>query len=263
MIRILFSAACLLSSIFQPLWAQIEPIDYEKKNIDGNLHLGVKNLLPAPLRYQLWCDTISHEMDTVIQSGTGFVEVLVLPNFVENDTINIRDFVRVKAHVGDHRSQHNDEYRYRMPFGKGKAVTVMQQFKGSFSHNVPHSFYAVDFTMKIGTPVHAAREGKVVYYDNHFTEGGRDREKYMDKGNRIMILHDDGTIATYNHLNKDGVIVSLGQTVERGQHIGYSGNTGFSTKPHLHFVVRSGRLSVPIVFKGYQSIKKGKKYRVK
>ncbi len=48
----------------------------------------------------------------------------------------------------------------------------------------------------------------------------------------------DGSIAYYWHLQKDGVLVNIGDTVQTGQWIGLSGNTGYSAFPHLHFEVQ-------------------------
>ena len=53
----------------------------------------------------------------------------------------------------------------------------------------------------------------------------------------IIIKHSDGGEAMYWHLKKDGVLVNVGDTVKQGQHIGYSGNTGYTAFPHLHFQV--------------------------
>ena len=70
----------------------------------------------------------------------------------------------------------------------------------------------------------------------------------------MQVLHDDGTAAIYAHLQMDTIRVRPGQRVERGEYIANSGNTGFSSGPHLHFVVvRNAGLSsesVPVVFEG-------------
>ncbi len=58
-------------------------------------------------------------------------------------------------------------------------------------------------------------------------------------GNYIVVLHPNGTQTLYAHLQKS--IVLQGGRVEKGQVIGYSGNTGKSTGPHLHFEVRGAK----------------------
>ena len=52
-----------------------------------------------------------------------------------------------------------------------------------------------------------------------------------------MLYHNDGLFTQYVHLKMDGVIVKLGDSVKKHQPIAYSGNTGMSTEPHLHFGV--------------------------
>jgi murein DD-endopeptidase MepM/ murein hydrolase activator NlpD len=54
-------------------------------------------------------------------------------------------------------------------------------------------------------------------------------------------LHTDGSMALYAHLAENGALVHPGQHVETGQRIGLSGNTGYSTAPHLHFAVQVNR----------------------
>ena len=61
------------------------------------------------------------------------------------------------------------------------------------------------------------------------------------RANFIRLLHDDGSMAVYAHLQPEGVQVRTGQRVRLGQRIGLSGNTGFSTAPHLHFVLQVNR----------------------
>jgi murein DD-endopeptidase MepM/ murein hydrolase activator NlpD len=72
--------------------------------------------------------------------------------------------------------------------------------------------------------------------------------------NVVRILHDDGTYAVYAHLNTNTIRVRPGDRVERGDYIADSGNTGYSSGPHLHFaVVRNVGMrieSVPITFLG-------------
>ncbi|GAB3349436.1 peptidoglycan DD-metalloendopeptidase family protein [Lysobacter tyrosinilyticus] len=140
---------------------------------------------------------------------------------------------------GDPNARPRD-FEYLLPLQQ-LSLRIDQGFGGSFSHNDPQNRYAVDFAADIGTPVVAAREGVVMQVENDFAKAGLNREKYGGRANFIRILHDDGTMALYAHLREEGVLVRVGQRVRAGQQIALSGNTGFTTGPHLHFVVQVNR----------------------
>jgi murein DD-endopeptidase MepM/ murein hydrolase activator NlpD len=106
--------------------------------------------------------------------------------------------------------------------------------------------------MPVGTSVFAAREGVVIGARSNMNEGGPE-ERYRNSANFVLIRHSDGSIGSYDHFKQGGVAVRVGDRVERGTLIGYSGNTGFSGGPHLHFFVfraKDGftRESFPIKF---------------
>lgn len=141
--------------------------------------------------------------------------------------------------------------QYRLPFEKGKAFVIHQAFGGAFSHASAENYHAVDFAMPIGTPVHAARAGTVMQIEEDFFRTGVDKKAYGERANFVAILHADGSFAIYAHLDLENVMVGLGQRVDAGQKIAHSGNTGFSTGPHLHFVVQrnAGAKLVSVPFK--------------
>jgi murein DD-endopeptidase MepM/ murein hydrolase activator NlpD len=132
-------------------------------------------------------------------------------------------------------AKHDNAYRYALPYAQGAHYRLVQGFRGGYSH-LGASRFALDFAMPVGTPVHAAREGQVIDIQGKHNRGGASR-RYSRYANFITILHDDGTTGEYYHLKQGGVAVALGAKINRGQLIGYSGNTGFSSLPHLHFAV--------------------------
>lgn len=145
----------------------------------------------------------------------------------------------------------NLEHVYELPFRSERRLLVAQGFNGSFSHTDEYSRHAIDIGMAEGTPILAARAGVVMEIEEDFDGGGTDQSRYGDRANYIRILHADGSMAVYAHLKLESVRVTLGQSVNAGQQIAESGNTGFSTGPHLHFVIQRnvGMRVVSVPFK--------------
>jgi len=158
--------------------------------------------------------------------------------------------------IGSKDSVHDDTYIYRLPYQLGNSHLVTQGYNGKFTH-FGQSQYAIDFAMDIGTKLYAARSGVVVRTKSDSNRVGT-TEEFAKDGNFVTIEHDDRTFATYYHLKQNGVKVKVGERVSQGTFIGYSGNTGYSTGPHLHFAVfqttRDGSAveSIPIRFSSKQ-----------
>lgn len=112
-----------------------------------------------------------------------------------------------------------------------------QGFHGGYSHGDEANRYAIDLIVDEGTPVLAARDGVVVAAMSGHAEGGADRA-LADRANFVRVLHEDGSMALYAHLQEGGVNVRTGDRVHLGQVLGYAGSTGFSSGPHLHFAVQ-------------------------
>jgi murein DD-endopeptidase MepM/ murein hydrolase activator NlpD len=110
------------------------------------------------------------------------------------------------------------------------------RIRGSPAHKgkLKHS---IDFRVSEGAPVYSALAGKVVFVKQDSIVGGPAKRKYWYLGNRIVIEHRNEEYSAYEHLRYRGSRVSEGQRVRTGQLIGYSGNTGYSFEPHLHFEV--------------------------
>jgi len=138
------------------------------------------------------------------------------------------------------------------PFLDFKPMRISQGFKGRFSHHSQPSLYAVDIGMPVSTKIVAVKKGVVISTKDDYAVAGVSSPFFFDKANYIDIMHDDGTYAIYAHLLLGSVKVTKGQLVEAGQVIGLSGNTGYSTGPHLHFAIKhnaKGRTeSIPFKF---------------
>ena len=157
------------------------------------------------------------------------------------------------AELGSPQAAHKPPRPYRAPFAVGVSYRVSQAYPERITHVTPDSIYAVDIAMPDDTAVYAAREGTVINVRHDSFRGGT-LGAMADQANLIEILHDDGTIAVYGHLHWDSIRVHIGQHVALGEYIADSGNTGFSSGPHLHFAVwrNAGEadVSVPILFAG-------------
>lgn len=132
------------------------------------------------------------------------------------------------------RVKPDNSYIYNLPFETKKKVFLIQAYESSFSHKGER---ALDFKVKKGTKICAAREGVVTSIREDSEKGGLKPENLSD-GNYIIIKHNDGSVANYWHLIRDGVMVNVGDTVSAGQFIGLTGNTGYTAFPHLHFEVQ-------------------------
>ena len=110
--------------------------------------------------------------------------------------------------------------------GYGKTIFAIANYRSQW-HN------GIDIGALIGTPVYAAEEGMVVAVGN--------QDNYCPRaaaGKFIVISHTNNLVTLYAHLSRQ--VVKKGDTVTRGQTIGYIGKTGWATGPHLHFTVFAG-----------------------
>lgn len=146
---------------------------------------------------------------------------------------------------------------YQPPLPIGSQFQITQAFNGPYSHNDPQNRYAVDIMMPVDTPIYAARCGIVLEVENDYSGSGT-HQAYAGKANSIRILHDDGSMAVYAHLALEKAQVHPGLSVASGQLIAYSGNTGLTTGPHLHFAIQINRgmelVSVPFQFADEQGL---------
>lgn len=123
-----------------------------------------------------------------------------------------------------------DQARFSWPLSTQRITSLFGERWGR-----PHE--GLDIAAPQGTPVMAARGGKVIYAENQIS----------GYGNMVIIRHSPSFATVYAHLSRIGVRV--GDYVDRGKVIGKVGMTGRATKPHLHFEVRNSRAAVdPLLY---------------
>lgn len=150
-------------------------------------------------------------------------------NAVEDEIAGIEDQLRSRFNFDLLPSKRSGVLAWPIALvSAGGTGRITQHFgeKSRLYRGKPHN--GMDIGVPIGTPVFAADDGAVIGADNNDVSSWR---KYQ-YGKYIMIKHGNNLATLYAHLSRQ--LVSKGDSVKRGQLIGYSGNTGYSTGPHLH-----------------------------
>jgi len=131
------------------------------------------------------------------------------------------------------RAAHERAPMWTASFIKPRTSVVTSEFGSGrlFNGRLTTRHLGVDFRGAVGEPVRAANRGVVALVDNFFLAG-----------NVVYIDHGAGVVTSYFHLSK--TLVTVGETVKRGQVIGLVGNTGRVTGPHLHWAARYGANTV-------------------
>ena len=229
-------------------------IDIKSIEDGGTIELKAVNAreVPITLTLKVWTRNMAADRPrTVTETVPPKASQLVMVLSETDIDRNSRYGFDCKWTIGSIHATHDEDLLYRLPYESGKSYYVLQGYGSRMSHTGAEQ-YTVDFNMREGTPVHAARGGIVARTEGSYSKGcwKSGCGKYA---NFIVILHDDWTTGEYYHLQKHGVLVMVGDKVVAGQQIGLSGNTGNSTMPHLHFGVyrvtpRGNYQSVPVRF---------------
>ncbi len=138
---------------------------------------------------------------------------------------------------------------YVIPFPPGTLFKTGLTNCSSSYHGAQYpDRYAFDFDVAVGTNFYASRAGEVVYVkEDQPSEGG-------GGGNWVVIKHKDNTFGIYLHSPKNGIYVTVGSQVKKGDILGITGRSGLAGYPHLHFIVTQNDYrwpydAIPITFK--------------
>lgn len=205
---------------------------------NGRLSLLARNSLYAPVQIRLLPDASGR--------AGGYAGDWLVPADSSQELLAVEVGTQAASAVkrqrfmwlfGDPLAKHQPEEPYRAPFPAAVSYPISQAFPKTVTHTTPDSLHAVDIAMPVGSNVLAARSGIVVEVASTNFRSSLQPGQPGARANLVRIMHDDGTFAIYAHLNWNSIRVRPGERVARGQYIADSGNTGFSTGPHLHFVV--------------------------
>lgn len=209
---------------------------YEQAGMGVNIYADNNEVIPMTVELKL---TLSG-MESDIANDEGYIVIpakskkfLLTETRVAANSREMTFAMDSKYFIGDITLKPNTDHVYSLPFSKNDEVQVYQGYNGSFSHAGEN---AIDFGLGIGDKVTAARNGIVYKVVDSNTKACKD-DSCAKYNNLVMIYHEDGTFAEYVHLKKDGAKVNIGDKVAVGDLIGYSGNTGWTSGPHLHYML--------------------------
>ena len=225
----------------------------EKRGTPQRPELFLINQNPAPVEVSFKLTQQDNVQTTAIPEQwvvAPHSEIRVATLLPQHAAQPLRYDYQLRWQLGDPNARPSESFVYTPPIPPNTAFRITQGFNGDYSHRGGASQYAIDIGMPIGTGIRAARNGAVVKVQDVHGEGGNSTA-FRSQTNSVYILHDDGTFGVYAHLRKGSALVQPGQRVRAGQLIAQSGNSGYSTAPHLHFaVLRNAGLkwqSVPFV----------------
>lgn len=173
-------------------------------------------------------------------SGQG-LELLYASITVRNETFRYYRFVTPDDNTVDYYDENGRSVRkflIRNPVPNGVFTSAFgMRFHPVLGYSRPHT--GVDWTAPIGTPILASGSGTVLK-----------AERSSSYGNHVEVQHANGYLTTYSHMTGFARGIVAGARVRQGQVVGYLGQTGLATGPHLHYeVIVNGHFVDPMKVK--------------
>jgi len=175
-------------------------------------------------------NTIAKKYSGDIDEIASFNDLKISDKLAIGDTVMIPDG-QVSSSIRPSASSNSSGSKLITSGGPAYDGYYKKPFIGGHKTQGLHGYNGVDYGMPVGNSLYAAASGVVIISKNSGYNGGY--------GKYIVIQHPNNTQTVYGHMSDTAVFV--GQKVTQGQLIGYSGNTGKSTGPHLHFEIRGAK----------------------
>lgn len=170
-------------------------------------------------------------------------EKLIRSNYEELDVLKKQLYIQTKSYDEVVRlAKRHEEMLAAMPAIQPVSNKELKWLTSGFGYRIDPIYRTrrmhtgVDYSVAIGTPIYATGDGVVSLVET----------KYSGYGKQIEIDHGFGFVTKYAHLSSFNV--RKGQRVKRGEIIGFSGNSGKSTGPHLHYEVEVNRDKVNPIY---------------
>jgi len=198
----------------------------EKDDILYRLYVGLAPL-PATIRQAGFGGTDRYRKFEVLQNGQLLSRITQKADMLENQIhIQQKSFDDIQS-LGEEKIRYLSSVPGICPMRRSDYFRISDYFGGRFHpvYGVYKSHTGIDYAALPGAPVYATGDGVVIAtgWDNGY-------------GIRVLIDHGFGYSTIYAHLQR--FVVRVGDKIKRGKLIGFVGNTGVSTGPHLHYEVR-------------------------
>jgi murein DD-endopeptidase MepM/ murein hydrolase activator NlpD len=239
-----------LAILGRPAWSDAadgnDVVQMSRVKEQGGENIYLSNTHPvAPYHWRLQLDYLENMTPTSETRLWGYIEPgkKILAARLESLNPKRRTSFRVTLYsdYGIPGKKHNSNQQYLFPWAHGIKHSIIRD---PYAWNRHHR-QLLNFDLKLNEDVMAARRGVVI--DSHVeNQLGKLDPDFSKFDNFIRIMHDDGSVATYNHLAFHGSSVRVGQQVALGEVIGRAGGTGETSGPYLGFRVTEPSWSAPV-----------------
>ena len=233
-------------NVFMERLKQLEMKTTEIENRDNNVYRSILASSPIPDSARVKDMEAKNEVKLVASMGES---ELVKSIALQLNTLSLRMAYQVKSfdEIGG-LIKNKEKILASTPSIQPISNKNLDRVASGFGYRIDpvykdrRAHMGLDFTAPLGTPIYATADGKIK--DAGFNTGGL--------GNRVVVNHGYGYETVYGHMVR--IKARVGETVKRGEVIGYVGNSGKSTGPHCHYEVHRNGIPVDPIYYFYHDL---------